>query len=76
MQEERVTLACAAPTVLVTLANLCAQRASIAWLPGVHIGTGGQHQQPAVFTQYGGSRALRLSTSTALTETGPFLHLV
>src|SRR5207245_3748240 len=71
MQEERVTLACAAPTVLVTLATFAGARA-YRLVPGVRIGTGGAAPAAAALRNMEvlGIEVIHLY---GLTETGPFL---
>ena len=71
MQQEGVTLACAAPTVLVTLATFSGAR-DYQFAPGVRIGTGGAPPAAAVLRNMEalGIEVLHLY---GLTETGPFL---
>ena len=71
MQQEHVTLACAAPTVLVTLATFPGAR-DYHLAPGVRIGTGGAAPAAAVLRNM---EALDIEVVHlyGLTETGPFL---
>jgi fatty-acyl-CoA synthase len=71
MQREGVTLACAAPTVLVTLANF-PQARDYRLTPGIRIGTGGSPPAAAVLRNM---EALGVDVVHlyGLTETGPFL---
>ena len=71
MQSEGVTLACAAPTVLVTLATYDAAR-DYRLAAGVRIGTGGAAPAAAVLRRMEdvGIEVIHLY---GLTETGPFL---
>jgi fatty-acyl-CoA synthase len=71
MQQEGVTLACAAPTVLVTLANY--ERAREYHLaPGIRIGTGGAPPAAAVL-RHMEALGIEVIHLYGLTETGPFL---
>jgi fatty-acyl-CoA synthase len=71
LQREGVTLACAAPTVLVTLATFAKAR-DYRLTAGVRIGTGGAPPAAAVLRQM---EALHITVVHlyGLTETGPFL---
>src|SRR5919198_2348503 len=71
MQREGVTLACAAPTVLVTLANFPRAR-DYRLAPGMRLGTGGAAPAAAVLRNMEvlGIEVIHLY---GLTETGPFL---
>jgi len=71
MQEERVTLACAAPTVLVTLATFAGAR-QYRLAPGVRIGTGGAAPAAAVLRNME-ALGIEVIHLYGLTETGPFL---
>jgi fatty-acyl-CoA synthase len=71
MQEERVTLACAAPTVLVTLATFAGAR-DYHLAPGVRIGTGGAPPAAAVLRNME-ALGIEVIHLYGLTETGPFL---
>src|SRR5262249_6909105 len=71
MQEERVTLACAAPTVLVTLATFAGAR-EYRLAPGVRIGTGGAAPAAAVLRNME-ALGIEVIHLYGLTETGPFL---
>jgi acyl-CoA synthetase (AMP-forming)/AMP-acid ligase II len=71
MQEERVTLACAAPTVLVTLATFARAR-EYRLAPGVRIGTGGAPPAAAVLRNME-ALGIEVIHLYGLTETGPFL---
>jgi fatty-acyl-CoA synthase len=71
MQEERVTLACAAPTVLVTLATFAGAR-TYRLVPGVRIGTGGAAPAAAVLRNME-ALGIEVIHLYGLTETGPFL---
>ena len=71
MQEQRVTLACAAPTVLVTLATFAGARA-YRLAPGVRIGTGGAPPAAAVLRNME-ALGIEVIHLYGLTETGPFL---
>jgi fatty-acyl-CoA synthase len=71
MQQEQVTLACAAPTVLVTLATF--ERAREYHLaPGLRIGTGGA-APPAAVLRNMEDLNITVVHLYGLTETGPFL---
>lgn len=71
LQDEQVTLACAAPTVLVTLATY--ERASHYRLaPGLRIGTGGAPPAAAVLRNME-ALGVEVVHLYGLTETGPFL---
>ena len=71
MSAENVTLACAAPTVLVTLATY--ERADdYALAPGVRIGTGGAAPAAAVLRNME-ALGINVVHLYGLTETGPFL---
>ena len=71
MQHERVTLACAAPTVLVTLATFAGAR-EYRLAPGVRIGTGGAAPAAAVLRNME-ALGIEVIHLYGLTETGPFL---
>jgi acyl-CoA synthetase (AMP-forming)/AMP-acid ligase II len=71
MQQEGVTLACAAPTVLVTLANFPQAREYLL-APGVRLGTGGSPPAAAVLRQME-ALGIEVIHLYGLTETGPFL---
>jgi fatty-acyl-CoA synthase len=71
MQEECVTLACAAPTVLVTLATFTRAR-EYRLAPGVRIGTGGAPPAAAVLRNME-ALGIEVIHLYGLTETGPFL---
>ena len=71
MQEEGVTLACAAPTVLVTLATFARAR-EYRLAPGVRIGTGGAPPAAAVLRNME-ALGIEVIHLYGLTETGPFL---
>jgi fatty-acyl-CoA synthase len=71
MQQEGVTLACAAPTVLVTLANFPDARAYRLG-PGLRIGTGGSPPAAAVL-RHMEALGIEVIHLYGLTETGPFL---
>ena len=71
MQQEQVTLACAAPTVLVTLANF-PQARHYRLAPGTRIGTGGSPPAAAVLRQME-ALGIEVIHLYGLTETGPFL---
>jgi fatty-acyl-CoA synthase len=71
MQSEAVTLACAAPTVLVTLATLDATR-DYRLAAGVRIGTGGAAPAAAVLRRME-DLGIEVVHLYGLTETGPFL---
>ncbi len=71
MQSEAVTLACAAPTVLVTLATFDAAR-DYRLAAGVRIGTGGAAPAAAVLRRME-DLGIEVVHLYGLTETGPFL---
>jgi fatty-acyl-CoA synthase len=71
MQQERVTLACAAPTVLVTLATYDRAR-DYRLAPGLRIGTGGAPPAAAVLRNME-ALGIEVVHLYGLTETGPFL---
>jgi fatty-acyl-CoA synthase len=71
MQRESVTLACAAPTVLVTLAAF-AGAPEYRLAPGVRIGTGGAPPAAAVLRNME-ALGIEVIHLYGLTETGPFL---
>src|SRR4030095_9367477 len=71
MQEERVTLACAAPTVLITLATFARAR-EYRLAPGVRLGTGGAPPAAAVLRNME-ALGIEVIHLYGLTETGPFL---
>jgi len=71
MQQEGVTLACAAPTVLVTLATFARAR-QYRLAPGVRIGTGGAPPAAAVLRNME-ALGIEVIHLYGLTETGPFL---
>jgi fatty-acyl-CoA synthase len=71
LQEEQVTLACAAPTVLVTLANFPPAR-DYRLAPGIRIGTGGSPPAAAVL-RHMEALGIEVIHLYGLTETGPFL---
>jgi len=71
MQQERITLACAAPTVLVTLATFPGAR-EYRLAPGVRIGTGGAPPAAAVLRNME-ALGIEVIHLYGLTETGPFL---
>jgi fatty-acyl-CoA synthase len=71
MQQEGVTLACAAPTVLVTLANFPRAR-EYRLAPGIRIGTGGSPPAAAVL-RHMEALGIEVIHLYGLTETGPFL---
>jgi fatty-acyl-CoA synthase len=71
MQREQVTLACAAPTVLVTLANFPRAR-DYRLAADVRIGTGGSPPAAAVLRQME-ALGIEVIHLYGLTETGPFL---
>jgi fatty-acyl-CoA synthase len=71
MEEERITLACAAPTVLVTLATFARAR-QYRLAPGVRIGTGGAPPVAAVLRNME-ALGIEVVHLYSLTETGPFL---
>jgi fatty-acyl-CoA synthase len=71
MQQESVTLACAAPTVLVTLATFPGAR-DYHLAPGVRLGTGGAPPAAAVLRNME-ALGIEVIHLYGLTETGPFL---
>ena len=71
MQQEGVTLACAAPTVLVTLASFENAR-DYRLAPGIRIGTGGAPPAAAVL-RHMEDLNVEVVHLYGLTETGPFL---
>jgi fatty-acyl-CoA synthase len=71
MQRENVTLACAAPTVLVTLSAF-AGALDYRLAPGVRIGTGGAPPAAAVLRNME-ALGIEVIHLYGLTETGPFL---
>lgn len=71
LQEEQVTLACAAPTVLVTLATY-ENAANYQLVSGIRIGTGGAPPAAAVVRNME-SLGVEVIHLYGLTETGPFL---
>ena len=71
MQAERITLACAAPTVLVTLATFPGAR-DYHLAPGVRLGTGGAPPAAAVLRNME-ALGIEVVHLYGLTETGPFL---
>ncbi|MBM3222268.1 MAG: long-chain-fatty-acid--CoA ligase [Candidatus Tectomicrobia bacterium] len=71
MHGEHVTLACAAPTVLVTLATF-PQAREYTLAPGVRIGTGGSPPAAAVLRNME-ALGIEVIHLYGLTETGPFL---
>ena len=71
MQQEHITLACAAPTVLVTLATFPGAR-NYCLAPGVRIGTGGAAPAAAVLRNME-ALGIEVVHLYGLTETGPFL---
>jgi fatty-acyl-CoA synthase len=71
MQREAVTLACAAPTVLVTLAHFARAR-EYRLAPGLRIGTGGA-PPPAAVLRNMEALGIEVIHLYGLTETGPFL---
>jgi fatty-acyl-CoA synthase len=71
LEQERVTLACAAPTVLVTLATY-EQAGAYRLAPGIRIGTGGAPPAAAVLRNME-SLGITVVHLYGLTETGPFL---
>jgi fatty-acyl-CoA synthase len=71
MQQEGVTLACAAPTVLVTLAHFPRAR-EYRLAPGVRLGTGGAPPAAAVLRNME-ALGIEVIHLYGLTETGPFL---
>ncbi|HEX9871790.1 MAG TPA: long-chain-fatty-acid--CoA ligase [Candidatus Tectomicrobia bacterium] len=71
MQQEGVTLACAAPTVLVTLANFPRAR-DYRLAAGMRLGTGGSPPAAAILRQME-ALGIEVIHLYGLTETGPFL---
>jgi fatty-acyl-CoA synthase len=71
MQAERITLACAAPTVLVTLATFPGAR-DYHLAPGLRLGTGGAPPAAAVLRNME-ALGIEVVHLYGLTETGPFL---
>jgi fatty-acyl-CoA synthase len=71
MQREGVTLACAAPTVLVSLANFPPAR-DYRRAPGLRLGTGGAPPAAAVLRNME-ALGIEVIHLYGLTETGPFL---
>lgn len=71
LQEEGVTLACAAPTVLVTLANFASAR-EYRLAANLRIGTGGSPPAAAVL-RHMEALGIEVIHLYGLTETGPFL---
>jgi fatty-acyl-CoA synthase len=71
MAAEHVTLACAAPTVLVTLATYD-RAGDYTFVPGVRIGTGGAAPAAAVLRNME-ALGINVVHLYGLTETGPFL---
>ncbi len=71
MERERVTLACAAPTILVTLATYDKAR-NYRLAPGIRIGTGGAAPAAAVL-RHMEALGMTVIHLYGLTETGPFL---
>ena len=71
LQQEHVTLACAAPTVLVTLAAF-AGASDYRLAPGLRIGTGGAAPAAAVLRNMA-ALGIEVIHLYGLTETGPFL---
>jgi fatty-acyl-CoA synthase len=71
MQQEGVTLACAAPTVLVTLANF-PQARDYRLAAGLRIGTGGSPPAAAILRNME-ALGIEVIHLYGLTETGPFL---
>lgn len=71
MQREGVTLACAAPTVLVTLAHF-PRAGEYSLAPGVRLGTGGAPPAAAVLRNME-ALGIEVIHLYGLTETGPFL---
>jgi fatty-acyl-CoA synthase len=71
LQQEQVTLACAAPTVLVTLATYEPAR-DYRLAPGIRIGTGGAPPAAAVL-RHMEDLGIAVVHLYGLTETGPFL---
>jgi fatty-acyl-CoA synthase len=71
MQRENATLACAAPTVLVTLAAFAGAK-DYRLAPGVRLGTGGAPPAAAVLRNME-ALGIEVIHLYGLTETGPFL---
>ena len=71
LQAERITLACAAPTVLVTLATFPGAR-DYHLAPGLRLGTGGAPPAAAVLRNME-ALGIEVVHLYGLTETGPFL---
>jgi fatty-acyl-CoA synthase len=71
LQQEGVTLACAAPTVLVTLANF-PQARDYRLAAGIRLGTGGSPPAAAVL-RHMEALGIEVIHLYGLTETGPFL---
>jgi fatty-acyl-CoA synthase len=71
MEQESITLACAAPTVLVTLATFARAR-QYRLTPGIRIGTGGAPPAAAVLRNME-ALGIEVVHLYGLTETGPFL---
>lgn len=71
IQQEQVTLACAAPTVLVTLATFPGTR-EYRLAPGIRLGTGGAPPAAAVLRNME-ALGIEVVHLYGLTETGPFL---
>jgi fatty-acyl-CoA synthase len=71
LDQERITLACAAPTVLVTLATHDKAR-QYRLAPGIRIGTGGAPPAAAVLRNME-ALGIEVVHLYGLTETGPFL---
>ena len=71
MEQEGITLACAAPTVLVTLATFTRPR-QYRLIPGIRIGTGGAPPAAAVLRNME-ALGIEVVHLYGLTETGPFL---
>jgi fatty-acyl-CoA synthase len=71
LEQERITLACAAPTVLVTLATYDRAR-QYRLAPGLRIGTGGAAPAAAVLRNME-ALGIEVVHLYGLTETGPFL---
>jgi fatty-acyl-CoA synthase len=71
LQQEQVTLACAAPTVLVTLGHFAGAH-GYHLATGCRIGTGGS-PPPAAVLRYMEALGIEVIHLYGLTETGPFL---